>query len=139
MKLVSFLNKLTIVFFCIMFLSCSKNNDLPEENEYEVTYEVIVKSKSENNVKIEFRNVNGELESTSKGIMAYENFSTQEKFNVKRGFEAFLKVKDSVFGEGEIQIRVMIKKLQNVIFEDIRVHNRNGYGYDLCITKKAMN
>ncbi|RBW58196.1 hypothetical protein DS884_10050 [Tenacibaculum sp. E3R01] len=138
MKLVSFLHKLTFVIFCILFLSCSKSNDLPEENEYEVTYEVIVKSKSENNVKIEFRNVNGELEYTSKGIMAYENFSMQEKFNVKRGFETFLKVKDSVFGEGEIQIRVMIKKLQNIVFEDIRVHNRNGYGYDLCITKKAQ-
>ncbi|CAM1348029.1 hypothetical protein [Tenacibaculum halocynthiae] len=138
MKLVSFLHKLTFVIFCILFLSCSKSNDLPEENEYEVTYEVIVKSKSENNVKIEFRNVNGELEYTSKGIMPYENFSMQEKFNVKRGFETFLKVKDSVFGEGEIQIRVMIKKLQNIVFEDIRVHNRNGYGYDLCITKKAQ-
>ncbi|WP_431164420.1 hypothetical protein [Tenacibaculum halocynthiae] len=138
MKLVSFLHKLTFVIFCILFLSCSKSNDLSEENEYEVTYEVIVKSKSENNVKIEFRNVNGELEYTSKGIMAYENFSMQEKFNVKRGFETFLKVKDSVFGEGEIQIRVMIKKLQNIVFEDIRVHNRNGYGYDLCITKKAQ-
>lgn len=138
MKLVSFLHKLTFVIFCILFLSCSKSNDLSEENEYEVTYEVIVKSKSENNVKIEFRNVNGELEYTSKGIMAYENFSMQEKFNVKRGFETFLKVKDSVFGEGEIQIRVMIKKLQNIVFEDIRVHNRKGYGYDLCITKKAQ-
>ncbi|WP_299135347.1 hypothetical protein [uncultured Tenacibaculum sp.] len=138
MKLVGFLHKLTFVIFCILFLSCSKSNDLPEENEYEVTYEVIVKSKSENNVKIEFRNVNGELEYTSKGIMPYENFSMQEKFNVKRGFETFLKVKDSVFGEGEIQIRVMIKKLQNIVFEDIRVHNRNGYGYDLCITKKAQ-
>ena len=137
MKVVSFLHKLRVLLFCVAFLSCSENSNLPEDNKYEVTYEVKVKSKSENNVKIQFRNENGELESTSKGIMPYENFTMQEKFNVKRGYEAFLKVKDSVFGEGEIQIRVMIKKVQNIIFEDIRIHNRKGDGYDLCIIKKA--
>lgn len=137
MKVVSFLHKLRVLLFCVAFLSCSENSNLPEDNKYEVTYEVKVKSKSENNVKIQFRNENGELESTSKGIMPYENFTMQENFNVKRGYEAFLKVKDSVFGEGEIQIRVMIKKVQNIIFEDIRIHNRKGDGYDLCIIKKA--
>ena len=137
MKVVSFLHKFRLLLFCVTFLSCSENINLPEDNKYEVTYEVKVKSKSENNVKIQFRNENGELESTSKGIMPYENFTMQEKFNVKRAYEAFLKVKDSVFGEGEIQIRVMIKKVQNIIFEDIRIHNRKGDGYDLCIIKKA--
>ncbi|WP_435263706.1 hypothetical protein [Tenacibaculum sp. nBUS_03] len=137
MKVVSFLHKFRLLLFCVTFLSCSENINLPEDNKYEVTYEVKVKSKSENNVKIQFRNENGEMESTSKGIMPYENFTMQEKFNVKRGYEAFLKVKDSVFGEGEIQIRVMIKKVQNIIFEDIRIHNRKGDGYDLCIIKKA--